>query len=270
MKKERIIALMLTLMMCLSLMPTNIVEAKAKAKLNKTSITLAVGTSKTIKLKNAPKLSKKKIKKVKWSSSNKKVATVKYSGKYRQNAKITAKSSGTATIKVRFNGKKYTCKVVVKDITSNTNKPVVTEEPTNTPSTTENPSTTEKNTTEHIHQYSDWKVMTAATCVSNGIESRSCSCGDVETKVITALGHSYDSCTVTKEATCTETGELTYVCTRCSESKTEHINITEHNFDDGVVQIIPTYVSGVKKYKSIKIYTCKDCGFKKSKILSES
>ena len=73
------------------------VEAKASkktARLNEKKITMVAGRKKTITLKNNKKLSKQKIRKVKWSSSNKKVATVKAYGKYRQKGKITAKKAG--------------------------------------------------------------------------------------------------------------------------------------------------------------------------------
>ena len=50
-----------------------------------------------------------KKRKLKWTSSNKKVATVN------KNGKVTAKKKGTATITVKTaNGKKYSCKVTVK------------------------------------------------------------------------------------------------------------------------------------------------------------
>ena len=46
--------------------------------------------------------------KVKWSSSNKKVATVNSKGK------VTAKKKGTAKISAKVNGKTYRCKITVK------------------------------------------------------------------------------------------------------------------------------------------------------------
>lgn len=102
--------------------PTHSLAAK-RVSLNKTKIVLNIGKTKTLKIKNnKKKLSKKKIKKVTWKSSNKKVATVKYSGKYRQNGKITARCKGICTISVRFNGKIYKCKVTVKDKTSKKNQ----------------------------------------------------------------------------------------------------------------------------------------------------
>ena len=80
-------------------------------KLNKTSVTLAVGESvtltKTVKPSNASTS-------YSWASSNTSVATVSSTGK------ITAKKAGTATITVKTsNGKTATCKVTVKTAPTN-------------------------------------------------------------------------------------------------------------------------------------------------------
>ena len=72
-----------------------------KPSISKTKLTMTVGSTKTIKVKNA-KTS------VKWSSSKTKVATVSSKGK------IKAKKTGTATITAKVNGGKVTCKVTVK------------------------------------------------------------------------------------------------------------------------------------------------------------
>ena len=73
----------------------------AKPKLSKKSATLDVGKTLTLKLKNNKK-------KVKWTTSSKKVATVTSKGK------ITAKGAGKATITAKVGSKKYTCKITVK------------------------------------------------------------------------------------------------------------------------------------------------------------
>ena len=77
----------------------------------------------------------------------------------------------------------------------------------------------------HVHSYKD--VVTAPTCTAKGYTTHTCSCGDsyVDTYV-DALGHDWDSGTVTKEPTATETGIRTYTCTRCSATKTETIPAT--------------------------------------------
>lgn len=87
-------------------------NAARSPKMSKTKITLYVGKSMALKVKNLGK----KIK-VTWKSSNKSVATVSYKGK------VKAKKKGTAIITAKFsykkNGKKLTktlkCKVTVKN-----------------------------------------------------------------------------------------------------------------------------------------------------------
>ena len=77
------------------------------------------------------------------------------------------------------------------------------------------------------HEHSYTAVVTAPTCTEKGYTTHTCSCGDsyVDTYV-DALGHAWDSGTVTKQPTATETGVRTYTCTRCHETKTETIPAT--------------------------------------------
>lgn len=79
-----------------------------KIALNKKSIKLKKGKKFTLKAKLSPSNVYTSYKKVKWSSSNKKVATVSSKGK------VTAKKKGTAYITATaHNGKKAKCKVSV-------------------------------------------------------------------------------------------------------------------------------------------------------------
>lgn len=80
-------------------------EAASKVKLNKKKVTLYVGNTTTLKLKGTTQ-------KIKWSSSNKSIATVSSKGK------VKAKKAGTATITAKVGKKKYKCKVSVKDVLS--------------------------------------------------------------------------------------------------------------------------------------------------------
>lgn len=96
-------------------MPANQIQAaKKKAKLNKTSVTLQPG--KTVKLK--VRYNKKKVK---WSTSNKKVAKVSKKGK------VTAVAAGTAKITAKVAKKSYQCKIQVKE--SSTSKVTPTTAP---------------------------------------------------------------------------------------------------------------------------------------------
>lgn len=76
-------------------------KKKKKPKLSKTKLTLYVGKTAKLKVKNNKK-------KVKWSSSKKSVATVSKKGK------VKAKKKGKATITAKIGKKKLKCKVTVK------------------------------------------------------------------------------------------------------------------------------------------------------------
>lgn len=104
-KKKLLISLMLLFSFCFALIPSTKVEAAVK--LNKKKVTLYVGKSTTLKVKGTKK-------KAKWTSSNKKVATVSSKGK------VKAKKKGTAKITAKVGKKKYTCKVTVKEKSSST------------------------------------------------------------------------------------------------------------------------------------------------------
>ena len=77
------------------------------------------------------------------------------------------------------------------------------------------------------HEHSYTAVVTPPTCTEKGYTTHTCACGEsyVDTYV-DALGHSWDSGTVTKEPTETETGVKTFTCTRCGEIRTETMPAT--------------------------------------------
>ena len=86
-------------------LPTVSISEASSISINKTKYTLHKGSSFKLKISGTSK-------KVKWSSSNKKIATVN------SNGKVTAKKKGTCTITAKVNGKKYYCKVSVKNAKS--------------------------------------------------------------------------------------------------------------------------------------------------------
>lgn len=105
-KLKHTIFIFIMLLFSLLLLPGYRTEAATvEVKLNKTSVTLYTNGTKTVKLKATVTGSTKKVK---WSSSNKKVATVSSSGK------VTAKATGTATITAKVAGKTAKCKITVK------------------------------------------------------------------------------------------------------------------------------------------------------------
>lgn len=85
----------------------------------------------------------------------------------------------------------------------------------------------------------------AATCTTSGKESDViCSvCKKIifTGKAILALGHSYDSGRIIKDATCTTDGTKKYTCTRCNATKTETIPALGHKYsDDYITDLKPT------------------------------
>lgn len=123
---------------------TEAASKKAVVKLNKTQVSVKKG--KTVKLKIVTK-NVKKIVSAKWSSKNKKIATVSSKGKVKG---IKDGKSTTITCNVKYKAgksskaktKKLTCKVKVKKASTTSAKPTPSSKPSPTvkPSTTAEPS----------------------------------------------------------------------------------------------------------------------------------
>ena len=88
--------------------------------------------------------------------------------------------------------------------------------------------------TDHTHAFGDWEETTPATCTADGVETRSCACGETETRAIPATGHTFGDWTVTTPATCTADGVETRTCA-CGETETRAIPATGHTFGDWTV-----------------------------------
>lgn len=102
--RNSVVALFMILtILVTSIFPGTTIKAASKIRLNKTSVSLQVGQSTKIILKNA------KTSKVKWKSSKPSIVTVK-------NGKISARKVGTAIVTANYKNKKYKCTVKVKSI----------------------------------------------------------------------------------------------------------------------------------------------------------
>ena len=159
-----------------------------------------------------------------WSSSNTSVATV-------TNGKITAKTSGTATITAKFtyNGTTYskTCTIAVTN-------PV------------------------HTHTSGNWIIDKNATCTSSGSKHKECtSCGEiVETVVIPASGHNSSNWIIDRNSTCTASGSKHKECTTCGATlETAVILSTGHNSSNWIIDRNATCTSSGSKHKE-----CTVCG----------
>ncbi len=134
----------------------------------------------------------------------------------------------------------------------------------------------------HIHNYIG-EITKEPTCTDVGEKTYTCDCGDSYTETVDPTGHHYKDgeCTdcgkkdpnhehsytetVTKEPTCTESGERTYTCA-CGDSYTELINPTGHNYVDGECSDCGEKDSEYHKHSYIEVITkeptCTEAGEK--------
>lgn len=107
----------------------------------------------------------------------------------------------------------------------------------------------------------------APTCTEAGYDLYTCrDCGASEQRnVKPALGHKWDSGTVTTEPTETDPGTMTYTCTVCGQTKTEVIPATgphTHVWGEGTVTVAPTETT-----PGVRTYTCTVCGQTRTEII---
>lgn len=107
----------------------------------------------------------------------------------------------------------------------------------------------------------------APSCTEAGYDLYTCrDCGATEQRnVKPALGHKWDSGTVTTEPTETDPGTMTYTCTVCGQTKTEVIPATgphTHVWDEGTVTVAPTETT-----PGVRTYTCTVCGQTRTEII---
>ena len=107
----------------------------------------------------------------------------------------------------------------------------------------------------------------APSCTEAGYDLYTCrDCGASEQRnVKPALGHKWDSGTVTTEPTETDPGTMTYTCTVCDQTKTEVIPATgphTHVWDEGTVTVAPTETT-----PGVRTYTCTVCGQTRTEII---
>ena len=117
-----------------------------------------------------------------------------------------------------------------------------------------------------VHDYQFTRNV-APTCTADGYDLYTCSgCGATEKRNSKpALGHKWDSGTVTTEPTETTPGVRTYTCTVCGEVKTEVIPATgahTHKWDAGKVTTEPTETT-----PGVRTYTCTICGLTKEEVI---
>ncbi len=93
------------------------------------------------------------------------------------------------------------------------------------------------------HDWGPWRVTTAPTCTTAGVETRICKrdSSHVETNPLAAIGHDWGPYVTTKEPTCTEPGVSTSTCKNDpSHTQTKPIDPIGHNWGPYVTTKEPT------------------------------
>lgn len=101
---------------------------------------------------------------------------------------------------------------------------------------------------EHVHSYGEWVEVTPASCSSEGLERRTCECGESEERAIGKLPHTPKD-VERKESTCSEAGhEAGTVCSVCGEtiSGMQELALNEHSYGEWS-EVIPASCSSEGK-----------------------
>ena len=297
---RKLMSLLLILAFCFTFIPTVNVQAASKVKINKTKATVYVGKTTTLKVSGTKKT-------VKWTTSNKKVATVSSKGK------VTAKKAGSATITAKVSGKSYKCKVTVKNPSLNkskatlkkgktltlkltgataksykssntsvatvSNKGKITAKSAGTATITCTASNKKTYTCKvtvksvaptHTHDY-ERIVIKEPTCTEEGICTYKCSCGEIDTSMSTVIDKLEHKChqTATTPNTCLKKGTVILTCDVCG-----HVEIKEWAYYYNPEEL-HVWDDGVIttpatcKSEGVKTYTCTVCGKTKTEKVAK-
>ena len=90
----------------------------------------------------------------------------------------------------------------------------------------------EADTAPHTeHTYDEGKVTKEATCTATGEKLFTCTvCGTTKTEVIPMAAHTYADAVVIKQATCIASGQQSFTCSVCGGSYVEVVPKTEHSY----------------------------------------
>ncbi len=233
-------------LIAMSLIFVFVSAASKKPHLSKKKVLMYVGQTYKLKAKGFKG-------KVKWKSTNKKIATVNKKGK------ITAKKKGTVKIIAKYKKVKKACKVTIvskkeykKIIDNNKNKPEPTAAPivTTVPEITTAPVTTkEGETTTTAEITTEGETTTATETTAPQITTTSITTTEGETTTVNET--TTVSQITTTPATTTEETTTTIETTTEEETTTAPETTTEEETTD---QYFDYYTDGIKFYENVLAY----------------
>ena len=103
------------------------------------------------------------------------------------------------------------------------------------------------------HSFGEWTVSVEPTCRQKGKETRMCSCGETETRAISATGHQYEA--VVTAPTCTRHGFTTYTCSCGSSYIADQVDVLEHDYQE------TARVEATSNQDGSVTCTCAVCGY---------
>ena len=111
---------------------------------------------------------------------------------------------------------------------------------------------------KHTHNYGEWELFRSPSCANQGIERRSCDCGDSQDRPIDRLEHTQGEWTVDLQE-----NEKRLYCSVCNQViQTQSLENHTHSFGEWVVEIEATCTQG-----GIMSRECR-CGGKEEKAIN--
>ena len=130
-----------------------------------------------------------------------------------------------------------------------------------TPTPTPNPDNGNQggeNTGDHTHTWSGWAITTNPTCTAEGVETRTCECGDSETRKVDKIDHDYQLVKLVPATATTKGVQEHYECSMCHKSfnaNKQEVTSASLEFDGVSGTYVYSPVLGVlNAYGDIQIY----------------
>ena len=268
---KKTITFITVLALALTLATPVTAEAATKVKLNKTKVTLNVKKTCQLKVTGTKK-------KVTWKSNKPKVAKVNSKGK------VTAVAKGTATITAKISGKKYTCKVTVKQpvtsVTLNKKTATLTKKgATVTLKATAKPSNA--NNRKITWKSSNTKVATVSgngkvTAVANGTATITATAADgsgkkANCKITVKIAGTTPPAVTEKPTECQHdwkehvvTTGTAIICNGCGQEFSNNEEFTEHSWNMSMNGDYNHNGCGITPITTVDYEYCTKCGAKRN------
>jgi hypothetical protein len=255
------------------------VYAKSTVQLSETKKVLNVGSTYELTLKGATNGT--------WSTSNKKVASIKKISNTQY--QVIAKKKGTSTVNVKVGTNTYSCKITVESPTinstsstlhigrsmrlkvtgttqkvtwsssnkrvasvSNSGKVTANKKGTSTISAKVNGKTLKCKVSVVNHTYKTMAKSTSSSCTAKTTTTKTCSCGYTSTTTTSGTNHTYQ--TVTTEATCTQDGSEETKCTKCG-----YVQSKKYTSKFGHKYVLVNYIKPTDTERGMLEYQCTRC-----------